>query len=85
MSSIGGKSGGGVHQAIINQIPPHDVYCAPFLGDDAIMRRIKPAERSIGIEIDPAVAAGFADGIPPHKMAAMAIKGKSTAVTASSG
>lgn len=48
----GGKAGDGVYQAIINQIPPHDVYIEPFLGAGAILRHKKPAAVNIGIDLD---------------------------------
>jgi len=48
----GGKNGAGVAQKLINQIPPHRVYVEPFLGSGAIMRNIKPAKLSYGIELD---------------------------------
>ena len=64
MTYPGGKAGAGVYQRIINQIPPHSVYVEPFLGDGAVMRRIRPADRTIGIEIDSAVAAEFAGEVP---------------------
>jgi site-specific DNA-adenine methylase len=48
----GGKNGPGVYQNIINQIPPHRVYIEAFLGYGAIMRKKRPAEKSIGIESD---------------------------------
>lgn len=54
MSSFpGGKSGAGVYQSIINQMPPHDVYIEPFLGSGGIMRHKLPAKTNIGIDIDP--------------------------------
>jgi DNA adenine methylase len=50
----GGKSGSGVYQAIINQIPYHKVYLELFLGAGSIMRHKKPAEiLNIGCELDP--------------------------------
>lgn len=60
MGYPGGKAGAGVYQRIINQIPPHDVYVEPCLGDGAVLRRKRPAARTIGVEIDAAVAARFA-------------------------
>ncbi len=56
----GGKAGAGVFQRIINQIPRHDVYIEPFLGDAAVLRRKLPARRTVAIEIDPEVAEYFA-------------------------
>ena len=52
MAYPGGKAGAGVYQRIINQIPPHDVYIEPFLGDGAVLRRKRPASVSIGIDAD---------------------------------
>lgn len=49
---LGTKSGSGVYQAIIAQMPPHDTYIETHLGAGAIMQRKPPAARSIGIEID---------------------------------
>src|SRR5712691_7390835 len=72
MGYPGGKAGAGVYQTIINQIPPHDVYVEPFLGDGAVLRRKLPARRSIGVETDPetlklwarAPGAENGDGVP---------------------
>lgn len=57
MAYDGGKGGPGVWQWIINQLPPHKLYIEAFLGDGAVLRHKRPAERSIGIEINPAVVA----------------------------
>jgi DNA adenine methylase len=57
ISFPGGKSGAGVYQSIINQMPPHDIYIETFLGSGGIMRRKLPAKISIGIDIDPDCAA----------------------------
>lgn len=54
MSYPGGKSGAGVYQTIINQIPPHEVYIEAFAGGGAILRLKRPAVSSIAIDIDPA-------------------------------
>ncbi len=55
----GGKSGAGVYQTIINLMPPHRVYIEPFLGGGAIMRLKRPAAANIGLDLDPAVIAGW--------------------------
>lgn len=55
----GGKNGAGVYQAIINQMPPHDIYIELFLGSGAILRNKRPAKRNIGIEINPKVIGKF--------------------------
>ena len=57
MTYPGGKNGSGVYQQIINLIPPHDTYIEPFLGSGTIMRLIRPARASIGIDIDADVIA----------------------------
>lgn len=49
----GGK--GQVFQKLINLIPPHEVYIETHLGGGAIIRNKRPANRNIGIEIDPKV------------------------------
>lgn len=59
----GGKSGSGVYQTIINQMPPHRVYIEAFLGGGAIMRLKKPAISSIGIDADAAVISGWSQKI----------------------
>lgn len=52
MTYYGGKDGAGVAQRLINQIPPHRVFISAFLGDCAVLRRIRPAELTIGIDRD---------------------------------
>ena len=55
MSYPGGK--GRTYQHIINHLPPHEVYIAAFLGEDAVMRKKRPAVVNIGIDPDPDVIA----------------------------
>jgi site-specific DNA-adenine methylase len=55
MSYTGGKNGSGTYQAIINLIPPHETYIELFLGSGAVIRRKKPAQYNIGIDLNPAV------------------------------
>lgn len=64
MGYPGGKSGSGVYQKIINQMPPHKTYIEPFLGGGAIMRLKCPAAHSIGIDIDPSALVAFDVDIP---------------------
>ncbi|MGB1225123.1 MAG: hypothetical protein ACPHCN_13405 [Mycobacterium sp.] len=52
MSWPGGKAQAGVYQTLINQIPPHDCYIAPFAGDDAIARRKIPSRSTVLIDRD---------------------------------
>jgi site-specific DNA-adenine methylase len=48
----GGKGGNGTYQTIINNIRPHKVFVSPFLGNDAVLRYKRPAQFSIGIDIN---------------------------------
>jgi len=48
----GGKSGSGVYQTIINQMPPHQVYIEAFLGSGAVMRHKSPARINVGLDLD---------------------------------
>ncbi len=51
-STLGAKSASGAYQAIINLMPPHQVYIEPFLGTGAVMARKAPALLNIGIDLD---------------------------------
>jgi DNA adenine methylase len=62
MTYPGGKSGAGVYQQIINQIPPHQVYIEPFLGSGAVMRFKRPAIVDIGIDSDAGLVARWHAG-----------------------
>lgn len=53
----GGK--GKCFQRIINLMPPHRVYIEAFLGGGAVLRNKRPAERTIGIDLDPRVIASW--------------------------
>lgn len=55
MTYPGGKSGSGVYQTIINQIPPHELYIEPFFGGGGVFKNIRRALSSIVIDIDAAV------------------------------
>jgi DNA adenine methylase len=52
----GAKSGSGVYQAIISQMPPHDTYIETHFGMGAIMRNKPCAVVNIGIERDALIA-----------------------------
>jgi len=52
MKYPGGKGGAGIHQTIINLMPPHRIYIEPFIGGGNIYERKKPALASIVIDAD---------------------------------
>lgn len=55
MKYSGGK--GKCFQRLINLMPPHRVYIEPYLGGGAVFRNKRPADISIGLDIDPKVIA----------------------------
>lgn len=55
----GGKDGSGVWQRLVNEIPQHRVFVSPFLGDCAVMRHIRRAELSVGIDLDSVALSRF--------------------------
>ena len=55
MKYPGGK--GQIFQRLINLMPPHDVYIETHLGGGAVIRHKLPAQKNIGVEIDPEVIA----------------------------
>jgi DNA adenine methylase len=57
MAYPGGK--GGLFRRLINLIPPHRVYIETHLGGGAVLRNKRPAEQSIGIELDAQVLAAW--------------------------
>jgi DNA adenine methylase len=59
----GGK--GRAYPRIINMMPPHRVYIETHLGGGAVLRHKRPAERSIGIEIDPSIVQAWRDRPAP--------------------
>jgi DNA adenine methylase len=59
----GSKGGAGVFQAIINQIPPHEVWIEAFAGSGQVTRRLRPAPVRIVVDCDAAVIAAWR-GIP---------------------
>lgn len=67
MSFPGSKGGAGVAQWIINQMPPHRVYCEPFLGRGVILNTKRPADLNIGIDYDAGVIADFERRHPQPK------------------
>jgi DNA adenine methylase len=61
----GGKAQPGIYQRIINQMPPHRYYVELCLGMGAVMRHKRPAEHSLGVEIDPETLAQWrGDEVP---------------------
>ncbi|MGV3720877.1 MAG: DNA adenine methylase [Actinomycetota bacterium] len=55
----GGKSSPGAWQTIINQIPPCSLYAELFIGHGAVVRRLRPAPASLGVDADAAVIAAW--------------------------
>jgi len=53
MKYPGGK--GKCYQHLINLMPPHHTYIESHLGGGAVMRNKKPAQRNIGLDLDPKV------------------------------
>lgn len=53
----GSKALPGVFQTIINNIPPHQTYIETHLGGGNILERKKPAQRSVGVDLDADVIA----------------------------
>lgn len=53
MAFPGGK--GQLFRRLINLIPAHDIYIEGYLGMGAVLRKKRPAQKSIGIESDPDV------------------------------
>jgi DNA adenine methylase len=56
---LGAKSGMGVYQTIIAQMPPHDCYIETHFGTGAVLRAKPRSARSIAIEIDPQTLKDF--------------------------
>lgn len=52
MQYPGGKSGAGVYHKLIRLMPPHTLYAAPFLGNDAVMHFKRPAALNIGVDLN---------------------------------
>jgi len=48
----GGKNGSGVYQALINLIPPHDVFVTGFAGYCGVLANKAPAATNIIIDLD---------------------------------
>lgn len=61
---FGSKAASGLCQKIIALMPPHETYIETHLGGGAIMQRKPAAANNIGIDIDPAVLAGFRCAYP---------------------
>ena len=64
MGYLGSKQASGAYQAIISQMPPHDLYIETHLGGGAVMRLKPPAARSIGIDLDQAALDSFSCSYP---------------------
>lgn len=64
MSYPGGKSGGGAYQRIISQMPPHDVYCEPFLGGGAILLNKRLSNTTFAGDLDARAVAAVKRALP---------------------
>lgn len=60
----GSKGNGILIPNILNLFPPHKVYWELCMGSGAVMKAKKPAAISIGVEINPEVAAFYAPAMP---------------------
>jgi site-specific DNA-adenine methylase len=57
----GGKSGAGIYQRLINQIPRHRILVTAFAGQCGVTRNIRPAEHTIVIDADETVCQWWDD------------------------
>ncbi|MGF1883930.1 DNA adenine methylase [Vibrio splendidus] len=64
MGYLGSKAASGAYQAIIANMPAHDVYIEAFLGTGAIFNKKPQAIRSIGIELDEITLSNFRSSYP---------------------
>lgn len=55
----GGKAGAGVYQNIINNIPLHDVYIEPMVGNGGVFHNLRLPPTAIINDIDPAIVAKY--------------------------
>jgi DNA adenine methylase len=60
----GGKNGSGVFQKLICMMPKHRLYVEAFLGSGAILRRKRPAEKSLAFELDRDTIFEFVKHVP---------------------
>jgi len=51
-SILGGKGHAAVWRTLLNQIPPHDEFIEPFLGHGTLLRKKRPAARTVGCDLD---------------------------------
>lgn len=68
MGYPGSKSGQGVWQRVINQIPPHHVLVVPFAGHCSVTRAIRPARHTVLIDRDRDALCWLAAHMPPRPM-----------------
>lgn len=61
MAYFGGKGSSGVYQTIINQIPRHEVFISAFAGHCSVLRKLRPASRTVAIDRDPDVLRWWAE------------------------
>lgn len=59
MSYLGSKAASGAYQAIIANMPAHDIYIEAYLGTGVIFNRKPQVSQSIGIELDAVTLGDF--------------------------
>lgn len=64
MTFMGGKNGAGVYQRIISLIPPHLTYIEPFAGTGSILRRKRPAHRSVALDLSRSTIDSLGEAVP---------------------
>lgn len=62
----GSKGGNGVHQQIIAQIPPHDLFIEAFAGSAQVLKRMRPSPASVAIDRDPSACDALKAFIDAH-------------------
>ncbi|OEF62207.1 DNA methylase [Vibrio cyclitrophicus 1F175] len=64
MGYLGSKAASGAYQAIIANMPPHEVYIEAFLGTGVIFNKKPQSIHSIGIELDELTLSEFSPNYP---------------------
>jgi DNA adenine methylase len=75
----GNKGGSGVDKRLVSLMPPHRTYIEGFLGSGAVLRLKRPAELSIGLDLDPSVIKAWSGTAAPGLTLAAALAGDGVA------